>query len=117
MAPPIDSEELPDDEGHAPDLDIAVHHNAAASRFEAEVDGRLCVANYHLVDGVMRIHHTEVPAALEGRGIAGRIVDGALAYAERQGLKVEPWCSFVRSYMQRHPETQRLLPEGFLIRR
>jgi uncharacterized protein len=114
---PIDSEERPDDDGLAPDLDITVHHNAAASRFEAEVNGRMCVANYHLVDGVMRIHHTEVPPELEGRGIAGRIVAEALAYADGHGLEVEPWCSFVRSYMQRHPDTQRLLPEGFRLRR
>ena len=77
----------------------------------------MCVANYHLVDGVMRIHHTEVPADLEGRGIASRIVHDALVYAEGHGLKVEPWCSFVRSYMRRHPETQRLLPEGFRLPR
>ena len=81
------------------------------------MNGRLCFASYHVVDGVMRIHHTEVPRALEGRGIAGRIVEAALAHAESHGQKVEPWCSFVRSYMQRHPESQRLLPEGFRLRR
>jgi predicted GNAT family acetyltransferase len=97
--------------------ELAVQHNAAANRFEAEVDGRLCVANYHLVDGVMRIHHTEVPPDLEGRGIASRIVQDALAYAESHGLEVEPWCSFARSYMRRHPESQRLLPEGFRLPR
>jgi hypothetical protein len=43
---------------------IDVLHNAAASRFEAVVDGHLCVANYHLVDGAMRIHHTAVPRAV-----------------------------------------------------
>ena len=41
----------------------------------------------------------------------------ALAYADAHGLKVEPWCSFVRNYMRRHPETQRLLPEGFRLAR
>jgi predicted GNAT family acetyltransferase len=81
------------------------------------VEGSLCVANYYIVDGVMRIHHTEVPAKLEGRGIAGRIVQAALSYAEAHGLKVEPWCSFVRSYMQRNPDTHRLLPEGFRVGR
>ena len=89
-----------------------MRHNAAAGRFEAEVDGELCVANYHLVDGVMRIHHTEVPARLGGRGIATRIVREAFAYAESHGLAVEPWCSFVRNYMRQHPETERLLPQG-----
>ena len=81
------------------------------------MDGGLCVASYHIVDGVMRIHHTEVPRDLEGRGIASRIVHDALAYAESQGLKVEPWCSFARSYLQRHPESQHLLPEGFRLPR
>ena len=60
---------------------IEVRHNAAASRFEATVDGLLCVANYHLVDGVMRIHHTAVPRALTGRGIAAKLVQAAIAYA------------------------------------
>jgi predicted GNAT family acetyltransferase len=98
-------------------VDLEVRHNAAANRFEAEVDGRLAVANYHIVDGVMRIHHTEVPPHLEGRGIASRIVREALVYAESHGLKVEPWCSFVRSYMHRHPDAQRMLPEGFRLPR
>jgi len=92
---------------------IEVRHNAAASRFEATVDGQLCVANYHLVDGVMRIVHTEVPSPLGGRGIAAELVRAAFAYAAANGLEVEPWCSYVRAYMKRHPETQALLPAGF----
>ena len=97
------------------DTAIEVLHNAAARRFEATVDGLLCFADYALVDDVMRIHHTEVPRALEGRGIASRIVRAALAHAEAHGLAVEPWCGYVRAYMKRHPETQRLLPPGFRI--
>ena len=97
------------------DAAIEIRHNAAASRFEATVDGLLCFADYALVDNVMRIHHTEVPRALEGRGIAGQIVRAAFAHAEANGLEVEPWCGYVRAYMKRHPETQRLLPQGFRI--
>jgi len=94
---------------------IDVSHNTDASRFEATVDGLLCVASYHRSGDVIRMHHTEVPAALEGRGIAGQLVRAALAYAAANGLKVEPRCSYVRSYMQRHPETHALLPDGFRI--
>jgi uncharacterized protein len=95
---------------------IDVHHNAAACRFEARVEGLLCVCSYHLVDGVMRVYHTEVPPRLEGRGIAARIVRALLDHAEANGLEVEPWCSYVRSYMKRHPETHKLLPAGFALR-
>ena len=97
------------------DAAIEVRHNAAASRFEATVEGLLCRADYHRVDNVMRIHHTEVPRALEGRGIAGQIVRAAFAYAEAHGHEVEPWCGYVRTYMKRHPETHCLLPNGFRI--
>lgn len=97
------------------DTAIEVRHNPAASRFEATVDGLLCVVDYHLVDGVMRLHHSLVPHALEGRGIAARIVRTALDYADAHGFAVEPRCGYVRAYMRRHPETQRLLASGFRV--
>ena len=95
--------------------DIEIRHNAAASRFEATIDGMLSHADYQLVDGVMRLNHTSVPAPLEGQGIAAALVKGAFAYAEANGLKAEPWCSYVRAYMKRHPETHRLLTDGFTL--
>jgi hypothetical protein len=90
-----------------------VSHNTAASRFEATVAGLLCRADYRLVDGVMWMHHTEVPTELEGRGIASALVHAAFAYAEASGHKVLPACSYVRVYVKRHPETHALLPDGF----
>ncbi len=96
-------------------LRIDVVHNATASRFEAIVDGQLCFAGYYVVDGVMRINHTAVPAALEGRGIAAKLVRAAIDYAAAHGLEVEPWCSYVRTYMKRHPDSQALLPRGFML--
>jgi predicted GNAT family acetyltransferase len=92
---------------------VEVRHNARANRFEATVDGQLCVAAYTIVGDAMRIHHTEVPPSLSRRGIAGEIVRAAFAYAEAHALKVEPWCGYVRAYMKRHPETQQLLPGDF----
>ena len=53
-----------------------------------------------------------MPKALEGRGIAGRIVTAALDYVKSEGLRVAPYCSYVRAYMKRHPETQPLLAPG-----
>jgi hypothetical protein len=67
------------------------------------------VCEYRLVDGVMLMTHTEVPAALEGRGIAAALVRAALTHAERERLKVRPLCSYVSMYMRRHPETLSLL--------
>lgn len=89
--------------------DVRVVHNTAASRFEATVEGQLCVADYRLSAGVMQMPHTFVPPQLEGRGIAAALVSTALEHARREGLRVRPSCSYVRSYIERHPEQQDLL--------
>lgn len=86
-----------------------VVRNETASRFEATVDGQLCIADYRLQRGVMVMPHTVVPPALQGRGIAAELVRAALEWARAEGLKVEPLCSYVALYMRRHPETQDLL--------
>ncbi|MEO5764080.1 MAG: GNAT family N-acetyltransferase [Casimicrobiaceae bacterium] len=92
-----------------------VVHNVAAQRFEARVDGELARADYRRVADVLRMVHTEVPSAHEGKGVASALVRAALAYAREQKLRVEPACSYVRSYMQRHPDTQDLLPAGMTL--
>lgn len=94
-------------------MDVQVVHNEAAERFEAVVEGQLAKANYRLDDGVMRMVHTEVPRALEGRGIAAALVQAAMAHARAHGLKVAPVCSYVRAYMRRHPETRDVLADGY----
>lgn len=85
-----------------------IRHNVDQHRFERTIDGLLCVADYRLSDGVMTMTHTGVPPALEGRGIAASLVAAALEYARVQGYKVNPLCSYVNAYMQRHPETRTL---------
>jgi predicted GNAT family acetyltransferase len=89
--------------------ELAITHNAAASRFETTVDGHLCVADYRLADGRMLMTYTAVAPALQGRGIAGALVQAALDHARTQGLKVRPLCSYVAAYMRRHPQTLDLL--------
>jgi len=87
-----------------PDPHVNVIHNEPAARFEATVDGLLCVASYRRSPGVVDLNHTGVPRALEGRGIAAALVREALTWAATEGLAVRPSCSYVRVYMRRHPE-------------
>ena len=89
-------------------MTVAVTHNASRQRFEATVDGQLCVADYHLRGNVMWMTHTGVPPEVGGRGIAAELVRVALEWARAQGHVVEPSCSYVDIYMRRHPETQAL---------
>lgn len=89
-----------------------VVHNMAAKRFEVTVDGKVAFSKYLLAGEKIVIEHTEVPAELEGQGLASRIVRSALDHARAQNLKVLPICPFAASFIQRHPEYQGLLVEG-----
>ena len=90
-------------------MNIAVTHNESRHRFEATVDGQLCVCDYQLRGKVMWMTHTGVPPAVGGRGIAAELVRVALEWAGQQGFSIEPSCSYVEVYMRRHPQTQKLL--------
>lgn len=87
----------------------AVRHNPAASRFECEVGGQLCRADYRLDGNRMEVFHTEVPRAFQGRGIAAVLVAAVFEHAARAGLQVVPSCGYVRAWSRRHPEVRELL--------
>lgn len=87
-----------------------VVHNSEAKRFEIAIDGALSVADYEMAgDSVIVFTHTLVPGPLRGRGIAGRLVRAALDYARSAGLRVEPRCSYVAAFIDRHDEYQLLI--------
>jgi hypothetical protein len=86
-----------------------VTNNKQENRFELEAGGHTALAAYRLGDGTISFTHTEVPEELEGQGIGSRLIKGALDEVRQEGLKVEPLCSFVRHYIESHPEEQDLL--------
>jgi len=91
---------------------VDVVHNEQAGRFEAHIPEGLCRADYRRVGRALHMVHTEVPAQARGRGVAGRVVQAALDYAQANGLTVTPMCPYVRAYFLRHPERQGLLSPG-----
>ena len=86
-----------------------VHDNRSEQEFEITVDGHRAVAAYQLEGDTIVFTHTLVPAAIEGRGVASKLIRSALDSARDRGLKVVPQCRFVRVYIDKHPEVQDLL--------
>ena len=78
--------------------------NKAHNRFELEADGETAIAEYRIADGAIYFTHTETPYRLQGRGIASRLVRGAVEQARAQGLKVVQRCSYVADWLKKHPE-------------
>ena len=63
-----------------------------------------------LIDGdEITFTHTEVPKQAEGKGIAGRLVADAMAYARGANLRVIPQCAYVAAWLKRHHEYDDIL--------
>ncbi len=87
---------------------IDISHNQAQRRFETEVEGHLAYADYEMDGEVMHFTSTQVPEAIGGRGIAGRLVRTGMDYAREHGHDVVPACSYVAAWLERHPEYEDL---------
>lgn len=86
-----------------------IQNNEEESRFETVVEGQVAFAAYDLEEPNRIVFtHTIVPEALSGRGIANQLVKHGLDHAREKKLTVVPQCSFVATYLQRHPEYQEL---------
>ena len=88
--------------------DFTVRRNPAASRYEADIDGHLAVAEYRLEGDRVVFTHTFVPPELRGRGVAEKLVRTALEEARQEGRRVVPQCSYVALFIRRNPEFRSL---------
>jgi predicted GNAT family acetyltransferase len=81
-----------------------VVHRVDLNRFEIAAEGLRCELLYRINGPVMHLFRTFVPPALEGRGMAAALVAAAMDHARATGLRIAPDCSYVRTWLQRHPE-------------
>ena len=82
-------------------------------RFEVRLDDRVVgLASYHVDGTTMTLPHTEVDPTVGGRGIGSALIAGVLDAARERGLTVLPYCSFIRYYIQQHPECMDLVAAG-----
>ena len=89
--------------------EVIVENNADAQRYEALIDGYRSIVQYRLDEDQITFLHTEVPEALEGRGIGSALARAALDDARARNFRVIPQCPFVREYIRRHPEYESLV--------
>ena len=86
-----------------------VHNNEERSRYELVEQGHTAFAAYEVDGDVVTFTHTVVPPALQGMGVASRLIAAALADVREQGRKLVPQCPFVAAYIAKHPEWRDLL--------
>jgi predicted GNAT family acetyltransferase len=91
-------------------MDTKVVDVPEKGRFEVRLDDRVVgLASYHVDGTTMTLPHTEVDPGVGGRGIGTALVTGVLDAARERGLTVLPYCSFIRHYIQQHPDQMDLV--------
>lgn len=96
-----------------PQDEIVIRDNPDAQRFEAQLGEHLAKAEYRRSPGVITFTHTEVPAELQGHGVANKLIQAALDQSRAEGLAVIPLCPFVAAFIRRHPAYRDLVPERY----
>jgi predicted GNAT family acetyltransferase len=91
-------------------MDMKVVDVPEKGRFEIRIGDRVVgLASYHVDGSTMTLPHTEVDPGVGGRGIGTTLVAGVLSAARERGLTVLPYCSFIRHYIQQHPDDMDLV--------
>jgi len=81
-----------------------VRDNAAASRFEIDIDGQIAFLDYDRKGNELAILHTEVPMALRHQGLGTLLAKTAISTARAEGMRLKVLCPFVQAYRRKHPE-------------
>jgi predicted GNAT family acetyltransferase len=92
------------------DAPTEVRNDTATNRFVVAEDGAEAELRYRKRAGRLILIHTDVPDALGGRGIGGRLVRAAIADAQAEHLTIVPWCPFARQWLTDHPTEAQAVP-------
>ena len=83
--------------------------NQPIHNFELIIDGHRAFIDYQQRGNKYFLIHTEVPVDLEGHGVATALVEKTFKYIEEQNGKIVPYCAYIKAYLKRHPEWERLV--------
>lgn len=84
---------------------LNIEHDAEHHLFYVKVKGGSAELSYDKhADQYLDFHHTYVPEASRGFGIASTLAEFALNFAQQNQYKVKPTCPFVKDYIDKHPE-------------
>ena len=87
-----------------------VLHDEKGHRFVMVMEGQEVLLAYSHKGDILDFHHTFVPEALRGRGLAEKVVQAGFEYAKEKGLKVLPTCPYVSGpFLKRHNEYRVLI--------
>lgn len=91
-------------------MNIEIRDEREEGRYAAYLDGRLLGhATWVKVHDTVVLPHTEVEPEWEGRGIGSLLARRAFDDARADGLRVLPFCPFMKRWAELHPDYQDII--------
>lgn len=83
-------------------------NNIEQNQFEYHVKDGFAFGKYIIKDNVLILRHVFVPEDMRGQGIAGKmmeeIMDFMMSRNKSKGLKIQPFCSYARAWLEKHEQ-------------
>ncbi len=92
-------------------MDIQHEEHGRKGAFFIDEDGEWLAELSYMRNGpnTMVIDHTEVGEKFAGQGVGGKLVETAVGFARKNGLKIKPLCPYARKVIESNPELQDIL--------
>lgn len=92
-------------------MTVEHYNNDSEGHFRAVKDGERIGTMTYFWSGENKIiiNHTEVDPAFESKGVGQALVEAGVAFARERGIKIDPWCAFVKTLMGRKKEWKDVL--------
>ncbi len=85
-------------------------HDPERRQFRMIMDGTdTAWIDYTERDGILYLHHAEVPYPLRGKGIGNKLVEKTFAYIEGNGRRAVALCPFIKMVARRSPKWQHII--------
>ncbi|MEO8766005.1 MAG: GNAT family N-acetyltransferase [Ginsengibacter sp.] len=90
-----------------------VVNNGQLMHFEVHEGDDIAYLEYRYYRKDIAFMHTEVPARMEGKGVASALAAHAFKFAKDHNRPVMVYCPFVATYLKRHPELNEQLDKEY----
>ena len=79
----------------------AIEHDPVRRQYVMHVGGERAFVDYVDRDGIRCLVHSEVPAALRGKGVGKVLVEGTFRHLTDDGHRARAVCSYIRAVAKR----------------
>ena len=89
---------------------LTIKHDEKFQKFYVNIDGKQCWLKYKFINKyIVDFETLFIPRSMRGLGLARKILEYAVSFAEKKRMKIQASCSYVRQFFDRNANMQEVL--------